>query len=1466
MNKAFSSEEEEGKFIWKIKINIFKLFIDYKNTEESDLSYLDIFQRPSFREQQKNFENKDISNNINKKVKGKDENELLEYDYIEPKIEQYIKNPKHNKNDYDYPVNIFKRIFFIWAFKVLKASNSHSELELSDLGKFSEELYPDNFLKEIKSQWKEISKKTKSYPLIKILLKGNSKILLSLFLGSLFVSILDSFNVILYNQIINKLDNKDEEISNKSLLKSIILLLINYFIYIISYSSMESYTKIFSFKLIIQLNALIYDKLLNISPFNNISEEMLVNFIQSDIVNLGKFLTYTPATMTLLIQMLFFIYLLFSFYGITFIFSIICLFLFFFAFSKLQKIKVKYQKEIISKKDKRMKTTSKAFDMIKTIKLYSWEEYFLNKIRREREEELLYFRKAQIVSLFIDSIIWSICPILNFISILTYNLFNEPMELSKLLTSLYIFHNLADPLFLIPKYINRFNNSLIFLKKLEDFLFSKEFVPSQIIYKNIKNKNKKNEKIDKKTDESDNIPVEILDNLNITIEKESHFYIEKEKLEEKEIMINIEDINFGIIKKEEEFMIKDEDYESAEELKNNINSENKNEEDVELEVIDDIDKNNSSNANKKEKLLNKYNFEEKNKIKKTKKYEKIKDIKIVPILKGIKLKIKKGNLIGIIGEANSGKTSLFNAILNNLDILNGQNKKIIINGSIAYIPQKPWVINDTIRNNIIFNRPFKEEKYNKIIKICHLLPDLKILKQGDLTIIGDKEDLLSYGQKIKLNIARAVYSNADIYLFDESFSFLDIYVGKNIFEKVIKEYLKGKTILIITQNLQYINFMDYVIKMKEGEIQYYGSIKDAEKQKFYKDFISSHQANIFEETINKYYKKQKQKKHGFDSETDYTDSEEFLLTTKNSRRNIDIRKKKYIFHNLSKFEILKIVFSYSGGWFILICILFFNILWKFSESGSDIIITNWTNPEQIKDNNMFIEYLFLKFLSIVFIFIKSHIVINALISFYRNIHETLIYRLLRGPINLFHNIVTKSHIINRLSKDIENSEKYFWTLNTSLSLLFYIINTLIISLILFKKIIFVIPFLIFVKIILYSYYIKCGKGLNALEIYTSTPIISNVKETLTGITTIRAYGFKDTFQLLYHEKLHNYYKVLVYQVGCLSWFELNNDLISFCFLFFILLFIYLFKNIINVALLGIALNYALVLIEHSYNFFSNFIKNEKMSISMESCDAYTHIVQEAPLKLKTDEMLIQNNFPKSGKIEFVNYSVRYRPDTKMALKDINIIIQPGEKIGIVGRIGSGKSTLCLCLFRILEATTGQILIDDIDISLIGLSLLRSIITVIPQDPTMIEGTLRENLDPLGGFGEKDMIDALKSVGMGYILQQNGLNFRIKENGDNLSAGERQLICMARALIRKSKIIIIDEVTSNMDLNSEQLIQKAILTILKESTVITIVHRNKNILEYDRILIFEQGKLIEQGNPKELIDKKEGAFYYLYSQS
>ena len=291
----------------------------------------------------------------------------------------------------------------------------------------------------------------------------------------------------------------------------------------------------------------------------------------------------------------------------------------------------------------------------------------------------------------------------------------------------------------------------------------------------------------------------------------------------------------------------------------------------------------------------------------------------------------------------------------------------------------------------------------------------------------------------------------------------------------------------------------------------------------------------------------------------------------------------------------------------------------------------------------------------------------------------------------------------------------------------------------------------------------------------------------------------------------------------------------------------------------------LKLVKKNFYFYEQYYQNERMSKSLESCQAYTQIVQEAPLVLKTDTILIRYNFPRTGKIEFKNFSVRYRPDTELILKNLSFIIKSGEKIGVVGKTGSGKSNLTLCLFRILEPTFGTILIDNVDITKIGLSLLRQIITIIPQDPTLIEGTLRENLDPAGKFNDEEMIFNMNLIGLAYLMEEKGLDFEIKEYGKNLSVGERQLICMVRAILRKSKIIVMDEATSNIDYNTEKLIQKTILKILRGSTIITIAHRINTILDYDRIFVLDKGELIEEGTPRQLIDKK-GNFYQLYTKA
>ena len=315
-----------------------------------------------------------------------------------------------------------------------------------------------------------------------------------------------------------------------------------------------------------------------------------------------------------------------------------------------------------------------------------------------------------------------------------------------------------------------------------------------------------------------------------------------------------------------------------------------------------------------------------------------------------------------------------------------------------------------------------------------------------------------------------------------------------------------------------------------------------------------------------------------------------------------------------------------------------------------------------------------------------------------------------------------------------------------------------------------------------------------------------------------------------------------------------------------ILFSLIFKDKFSASEIGLILTYyetihgSIFRGLHTLKFFQNSM------VDFERCMHFTECPKESPKENDYSNSL--GSWPSKGKIQFVNFSVKYREDTEIVLKNLNFLINPNEKIGVVGRTGSGKSTVTLCLFRILEATSGKILIDDIDISKIGLNKLRRNLTIIPQDPSLMEGTLRYNIDPLNLSSNENILKVMKSIGFDYIVDRDpeGLLQEISEGGSNLSVGEKQLICITRAILRKSRIIIMDEATASIDYKTEEIIQKAINEILNESTVITIAHRIKTILNYDKILALDNGEIVDFDTPKNLLEKKKGVFYELYHKS
>jgi len=498
---------------------------------------------------------------------------------------------------------------------------------------------------------------------------------------------------------------------------------------------------------------------------------------------------------------------------------------------------------------------------------------------------------------------------------------------------------------------------------------------------------------------------------------------------------------------------------------------------------------------------------------------------------------------------------------------------------------------------------------------------------------------------------------------------------------------------------------------------------------------------------------------------------------------------------------------------------------------------------------------------------------QAYLQCYIQVHDLLIDKLLQAPVNLFHDITPRGNIITRLSKDLTDTARINNILSGTIRVVFQIFGSVLVCAIFNIWTLPLIIFIFIIEVIFSLYILQPIREISRIEGKYRTPLIGAFSESIYGLHVIRAFQYENNFVDKFNKRMNDYFKILIFQSGISGWYGINLDLISFILLTFILISCCLFKEKYNTQSIGLLLTYSINLIEQLFDFMQRFSRLSKILVSLERCENYTKISQEKYPVLATDKNLKQypsfndkiTTFISDGKINFNNYSVKYRPNTPLVLKNLNFEINPKEKIGVVGRTGSGKSTLCLCLFRLLEADQGKISIDDIDISSIGLEMLRKNLTIIPQEPTLIEGTLRENVDPAEIFSDEKILEILKAVGLDDFLEGKNLDYKIENNGNNISIGEKQLICIARALIKKSKIILMDEATANIDYKTESFLQNSINKELKDCTVITIAHRIKTIINYDRILVLNNGEIVEYDSPKNLLEKK-GLFYQLYKES
>ena len=849
------------------------------------------------------------------------------------------------------------------------------------------------------------------------------------------------------------------------------------------------------------------------------------------------------------------------------------------------------------------------------------------------------------------------------------------------------------------------------------------------------------------------------------------------------------------------------------------------------------------------------------------------------LLYDLDLEIKKGELVAVLGETGSGKTCLVNAILNYLEFIPKSNneKKIynIVNGTISYASQNPWILNGTVRDNIIFYNELDLERYKKVLQICQLISDLSQLPGGELTEISSNGQNISGGQKARISLARAIYKDADIYLFDDPISSVDPINSERIFKSVLLDYLKDKTRISIKHEMRNIELFSKIIYLKNGKIMFCGSYQELIQSKIYQILLNEYtdqndleKKNIENNLSPKLYNEKLQRRLSIGHEKEKIMKGRLIKEEEMNEGSIN--KKLYI----------SFIMIMGGFCFFTLLIIISATIQAFSLGGT-IWLMKWSSGENENNLYSFLVYAEIDLFSLFFLFLKEFLFSVALLRMNKKLHNKMLNKIIHAPINLFHDIVPIGQIINRLTSDLDKTRAISKLLNLILRSFFMLVTSIVVcfhynSLSLISAL-----FMILSGIFITNYYISAGRNLNRLDGISRAPIVTCFSDTFSGAKIIKSFRREENLKNRLFQILNDYYYIISYKFGAANWYSLFLEISSYFYILFIVLFSTFFHDSFSSEAIALIIKYSVSFSDQMLNTFCFMSEMEKSMVSFERCDSYTKIVQEESLEEKKnknykDKTII--NWPSEGKIKICNYSCKYRPETDLVLYEINAEINGGEKIGVVGKSGSGKSTLSLAFFRVIEAFKGEIIIDGVNISKISLNKLRKSMCIIPQDPTLFESTVRDNVDPLNQYSDQEIFqildeleffDSINIRNKIYINKYNNdyiklcLNYKIKENGNNISLGNKQLLCFARAVLKNSKIIIMDEATATLDQKTQSIILKAINKYFKNNTLFSIAHRIESVLNFDRIMVFDEGKLKEFDKPSELLKQKNSIFYKLY---
>uniref|UniRef100_A0A8C7TML5 Multidrug resistance-associated protein 4 n=1 Tax=Oncorhynchus mykiss TaxID=8022 RepID=A0A8C7TML5_ONCMY len=820
------------------------------------------------------------------------------------------------------------------------------------------------------------------------------------------------------------------------------------------------------------------------------------------------------------------------------------------------------------------------------------------------------------------------------------------------------------------------------------------------------------------------------------------------------------------------------------------------------------------------------------------------------------------------------QSSLLSAILGELP----HDKGVLrVKGQLTYASQQPWVFPGTIRSNILFGKELHPQKYEKVLRACALKRDMELLPDGDLTVIGDRGATLSGGQKARVNLARAVYQDADIYLLDDPLSAVDAEVGRHLFEQCICGILKNKPRILVTHQLQYLQAANQILVLKEGHVVARGTYSELQHSGV--DFTSLLKRDEEEPQTNNNHSVVQ---HAFsqnsicswNSVVSHTSSmhsvkdgaEQLSVVAEESRSEDNIGASLYFKYLNAGASILVML-----GTVLLTYVLqdWWLAYWageqeKLNINGT-VIVQNGLNITQELDLGFYVGiYAGLTLASVIFGFARSLVMFNVLVKAAQSLHNRMFNSILRTPVRFF-DVNPIGRILNRFSKDISQLDSMLPNtfVDFSQSILQNIGVVVVAASVMPWILIPVVPLLI-IFLFLRRYFLQTSRDVKRLESTTRSPVFSHLSSSLQGLWTIRAFGAEERFQNTFdaHQDLHSESWFLFLVTS--RWFALRLDGICAAFVTVTAFGCLFLRDGLEAGAVGLVLSYAVTLLGNFQWTIRQSAEMENMMTSVERVVEYTELESEAPWETQKRP---PPEWPSKGLITFDRVSFSYSSDGPVVLKDMKAMFRPKEKVGIVGRTGAGKSSLVSALFRLAEPE-GRIYIDGVLTSEIGLHDLRQKMSIIPQDPVLFTGTMRKNLDPFSQHTDEDLWNALQEVQLKSVVEElpNKMETVLAESGSNFSVGQRQLVCLARAVLRKNRILIIDEATANVDPRTDELIQKTIRDKFRECTVLTIAHRLNTIIDSDRILVLGAGMIQEFDEPYVLLQNQESALYRIVQQT